>query len=64
LKLPFWKYFKRVERGEIWFYNVLVEKPNSLLIWEFYLQNFDIGFGIYKVESFKKHTIEDYTKEN
>lgn len=33
LRMGFWKYYKRVERGETWVYNVLIEKPNSLLIW-------------------------------
>lgn len=47
----------------MWTYNVLIEKPNSLLIWEFYLQGYDIGFGIYKVEGFKKHTVDEYSKE-
>lgn len=34
------------------------------MIWNFYTLNYDIRFGIYKVENAKNYSLEDYEKQN
>ena len=59
-ELPFWWLQKKIGSRETWTRVVVINKPNSLLAWQFSLANYDIKFGIFKVTKGKRYSIEEY----
>jgi hypothetical protein len=57
------KMHQTIAPREIWVYTLLVEKPSSLVCWEFYVGGYDIRFGIFKIEELRDLTQEEYEKE-
>ena len=41
----------------------MVEKPNTLLCWKFWVQGYDINFGVFKVNKCRKYATEEYEKQ-
>jgi hypothetical protein len=62
LELPVWEYRLHLDKREVYAYPVVVEKSNSLVVWSFCLQDFDVGFGLFKVNLLKSYDLEDYNE--
>lgn len=63
IALPFFKLHRTIESGDFWHYNVICEKPSSLLVWEFEVISHDIRFGLYRIDSMAALEMEDYENE-
>lgn len=62
LELPIWKYRLHLEKREFHVYQIIIEKPSTLLFWKFEVLGYDVGFGVYKVASLRKFDLEEYDK--
>ena len=40
-----------------------MEKPSSLISWEFYVGGYDIKFGVFKIEALREMSHEEYEEE-
>ena len=56
-------FYKIVEAGSFFTYNVIISKPNTIIYWNFKTIEYDIAFGIYRIDSLEKLTIADYEEE-
>lgn len=46
-------YNRKIPSGELWCHNIIVEKPSSLVVYDIQLLNYDIKFGLYKLDDLR-----------
>lgn len=56
-------FYKKIDAGAFFHYNILVQKPNTIIYWNFKTIDYDIQFGFYKIDSLDEFLIHDYLQE-